>query len=422
MKNLNLTTFCGVGFRALLFLFLFSYSGVSVAFFQQFTEYKGEVTDSNTGDPIASAFLSVNGTNISTVTNAEGEFSLKVPASITVGTVTISNLGYQNKTLPLNYFQAENTQIVLEENLEQLSEVSIYTATDARALVQNMFLKAGDNYFKNPTQMNAFYRESIRKRRRNVSLSEAVLKIYKEPYNSNGKDMIAVSKARKDVDYERLDTMVLKLRGGPFNTLYSDIIKYPQYLFDPTELDEYKFTMGEPTRINDRYLYVVDFEMKEKRLPWYYGQLFIDAESNALVKAVYNLNVDNRNVASNMFVKKKPSGARVYPLSVQYKVDYRENDGKWYYGYGSAELEFVVNWRRKLFNSRYTVNSEMAITDWQFIPSDRIKRDNTFINPNVIMVDDVAGFLDEQFWGANNIIEPDKSIENAIEKIQARIQ
>jgi len=38
------------------------------------------------------------------------------------------------------------------------------------------------------------------------------------------------------------------------------------------------------------------------------------------------------------------------------------------------------------------------------------------------MVDDVSGFSDPDFWGDNNIIEPEKSIENAIEKIQRQLE
>lgn len=404
------------------FLIMVPVQRAESAFFQEFIEYKGKVVDANNGDPIAAAFLAVEGTNISTVTNNEGEFSLKVPVNITLATVTISNLGYQSKTLPISFFNIEDTQIELNETLEELTEVNIFTATDPKALVRNMFSKAGDNYLDDPVIMNSFYREAIKKGRRNVSLTEAVLKIFKRPYTTTGRDEISIIKARKSVDYERLDTMALKLRGGPFNTLYSDIIKYPEYLFNVAQLDEYTFTFGPPARINNRYLYVVNFEMVDKRLPWYFGELYIDAQTNALVKANYHLNVDNRTVASNMFVRKKPGGVKVYPVRVEYQVDYRETGGKWYYGYGSAELEFVVNWKRKLFNSRYTVNSEMAVTDWQLNPGDRMRRDDTFITPSVIMADDVSGFSDEQFWGSNNIIEPEKSIQNAIEKIQKSLQ
>ena len=128
-----------------------------------------------------------------------------------------------------------------------------------------------------------------------------------------------------------------------------------------------------------------------------------------------------RDAASQMFVKKKPGGTKVYPVNVTYKAEYRNQDGKWYFGYGNTEMEFVINWKRKLFNSRYTVNSELAITDWTLEPGLTIDKER-FLKPNVVMADDVSGFADLNFWGANNIIEPDKTIENAIEKIQKNLR
>ncbi|CAN5287633.1 carboxypeptidase-like regulatory domain-containing protein [soil metagenome] len=404
------------------FLFFSNQTLDASVYYQEFTEYRGVVVDAGNGRQITPAYLTVSGTNISSVTNSQGEFSLKVPVNLQNAVITVSSLGYISTSLPLSLFKTEGTRVELTEIVEELSEVNIFTAKDPKQLVRNMFSKSGENYLNQDAHLNVFYRETIKKRNRHVSLTEALLKIYKKPYNSTGKDEISIVKARKNVDYERLDTMALKLRGGPYNSLYSDIIKYPQYLFTPKELEAYKFSFGAPARINNRYLYVVDFEMIDKSLPWFFGQLYIDAQSNALVKAVYNLNVENRSAASNMFVKKKPSGTRVYPIRAQYQVDYRETDGKWYYGYGNAELEFVVNWKRKLFNSRYTVNSEMVVTDWNFNPGGNISMDETFITPYVIMVDDVSGFSDLQFWGANNIIEPDKSIQNAIQKIQENIE
>jgi hypothetical protein len=394
----------------------------SISIKVDYVEYKGKVVSSKNGDPIASAYLSVNGTNISTITNNDGVFSLKVPENITGAMVTVSYLGYQSKIIPLDNFTTENTRIELEESVEELSEISIFSSKDARELVLDMLKKRDDNYINDQTQMTAFYRETIKKRRRNVSLSEAVVKIYKQPYASSKRDEISIIKARKKTDYERLDTLALKLRGGPFNTIYLDVMKYPEFLFNQGEIDIYKFTFDRPTKINNRYLYVVNFEEKDHNSPWYYGKLFVDTETHTLVKATYKLNVKNRNAASSLFVKKKPAGARVYPINVDYKIDYRESNGKWFYGYGNAQLEFVVNWKHKLFNSRYTINGEMAVTDWELDPDEKSRRKKNLIKPSVVMVDDVSGFSDPDFWGDNNIIEPEKSIENAIEKIQRQLE
>tara|TARA_R100000935_G_C2832229_1_gene165819 strand:- start:571 stop:1872 length:1302 start_codon:yes stop_codon:yes gene_type:complete len=387
----------------------------------QYIEFKGEVVDDKNGNPINSAHLTVDGSNISTITNSEGEFSLKIPADLMSANVTVSFLGYKSKSIALSSFSKEFTRITLEESIEVLSEVSIFKATDAKKLIKIMLEKRGENYFDNPTLMTAFYRETIKKRRTNASLSEAVVKIYKQPNSASKKDAVTIFKARKSTDYDKLDTLALKLRGGPFNTLYVDLMKYTDYVFNIGNLEEYEFSFDSPTKMGEKYVYVVDFQEIDKSLPWYYGKLFIDTETNTLLKASYKLNVDDKEASSDMFVKRKPSRATVYPVDVNYEINYIESNGKWYYGYGNAVLEFVIDWDKKLFNSRYTLNSEMVVTNWEDYNDKESRKDLDYIRPSVVMVDDISGFADENFWGNDNIIEPEKSIQNAIEKIQRQL-
>ena len=40
-----------------------------------------------------------------------------------------------------------------------------------------------------------------------------------------------LGKSRKNTDYNKLDTLAVKLQGGPFSNLYTDIIKYPEFIF-----------------------------------------------------------------------------------------------------------------------------------------------------------------------------------------------
>ncbi|MDN3593524.1 carboxypeptidase-like regulatory domain-containing protein [Zunongwangia endophytica] len=385
-----------------------------------YQSFKGQVINAATEDPIQSAHINVKGTTISTISNSDGEFSLKLPKDMTDALISISALGYQTKELQLDYFKRADVIIAMQESVQELDEVSVYTKGDATGLVRKMMYNRDANYVSDEALMTAFYRETIKKGNRNISLSEAVTELHKQPYLSSKDDDISILKARKSTDYKRLDTVALKLRGGPFNALYIDVMKYPQFLFDVDKLEVYSFTYNKPTKIGARSLHVVDFKQNERDRPWYFGKLFIDSESFTLVKAVYSLNTDNRRVASRMFTSKKPNGVKVHPDNIQYQVDYREKDGKWFYSYGKADLEFVVNWKHKIFNSRYKVHSEMAITEWE--KSNIIIAENKdFIKPAIVMVDDIDGFADVNFWGSSNIIEPDKSIQNAIEKIQKKI-
>ena len=61
-----------------------------------FTQYKGKVADSQNRRELSFASISLLGTNISTVTNSEGEFSIKIPIGKINGELMLSYIGYKN--------------------------------------------------------------------------------------------------------------------------------------------------------------------------------------------------------------------------------------------------------------------------------------------------------------------------------------
>ena len=386
-----------------------------------YKQYKGKIMDSDSKKPLVFATLSIENTNISTISNTEGEFALKVPNTMDQANVLISFLGYKTKLLPL--LSAKNTKIYMEISIVELSEVSLSIPKNAENLVRETLKKRGQNYFNDPTLMTAFYRETIKKRKKNVSLSEAVVNIYKAPYTSSKRDAVQLYKARKSTDYSKLDTIALKLQGGPFNALFVDIMKYPEYIFQEKSLEKYDFSYDRSTKIKDRHIYVVNFVQKPSVYEQLYkGKLFIDAENKILTSAIYSLNITNKHEASKLFVRRKPANARVWPNEVAYRVDYREKDGRWYYGYSNVLLEFKINWDRKLFNSIYSMTCEMAVTDWEKNISNEMPKSKDRMKTSIILGDEAIGFADPDFWGEFNIIEPEKSIESAIKKIRRQLK
>ena len=388
-----------------------------------YTPYRGEVLDSQTNNPLVFANIALEETNISTVTNTEGEFLLKVPENTSDGNVLVSFLGYKTKIIPLRQMRSNKNKIHLDVSVTQLAEVNVTIPKSAERLVRETLDRKGENYFNEGTLMTAFYRETIKKRRRNVSLSEAVVNIYKTPYTSAKRDAVKLFKARKSTDYSKLDTVALKLQGGPFNALFVDIMKYPEYIFSSSRISDYRFAFDRSTRINDKLIYVVNFEQRpEITEPLYKGKLFIDADKKILTSAIYALNITDKYKASKMFVRKKPKNAQVFPNEVAYRVDYREKDGRWYYGYSNVLLEFKVDWDRRLFNSVYSMTAEMAVTDWEKNAEGNFPKNKERIKSTIIMSDEAIGFSDPDFWGEYNIIEPEKSIESAIKKIQRQLK
>lgn len=388
-----------------------------------FTEYSGKVIDSQTKKVIESASLSIEGSNIGTISNSDGEFVLKVPENYSNSRLIISFLGYETKVVEISDLSVNNIKIELRAAATQLQPVNISAFKDAENLVRMVFKDKNKNVLKAPLYMTAFYRETIKRRNRNVSLTEAVVNILKQPLSSSKRDAILLNKARKSTDYKRLDTVSVKLQGGPFSTIHLDIMKYPEYIFTDVALNSYEFTFGPSTTINGRNVYVVNFKPKNNSLNLNYtGQLFIDPQALALVSADYSLDLSNKSRTRNLLVKKKPRSVVVYPLEANYKVDYKVKDGKWYYNYSSLYLRFKVKKKRQLFNKVYSLASEMAVTDWEPRTDDIDINLKNRLKPTIIIADKISGFSDPDFWGEFNVIEPDKSIESAIEKIRKSIE
>ena len=388
-----------------------------------YNEYSGEVVDGSSNKSLVFATLTIEGSNISTITNTEGNFLLKVPKQMTDRNVVVSFLGYKTKKVAISSLEREKNKIELEVSVTQLSEININAPKDAKALVKETINRRDENYFSDPTLMTAFYRETIKKRRKNVSLSEAVVNIYKSPYKSSKDDAVELYKARKSTDYNKLDTVALKLQGGPYNTLYVDIMKYPEYIFSNELIANYNFNFDRSTRINDRLIYVIKFDQNKDIIePLYHGELYIDVENKILTSARFALNITDKDMAAKLFVRKKPARVDVWPEEVSYRVDYREKDGKWYYGYSSVNMVFKVDWADKWFNSVYSTTAEMAITDWEPNIGGELPKNRERIKRSIILNDEASGFSDPDFWGEYNIIEPEKSIESAIRKIQRQLR
>lgn len=200
-------------------------------------------------------------------------------------------------------------------------------------------------------------------------------------------------------------------------------MKYPEYIFNEVSMEDYDFSFDRTTRINDKLIYVINFKQRPDIYdPLYMGKLYIDAENKILTSAIYSLNITDKEKASKMFVRKKPRNARVYPVEIAYRVDYREKNGRWYYGYSNVLLEFKINWDKKLFNSVYSMSAEMAVTDWEKNIAGEVPKVKDRLKSSIILSEAALGFSDPNFWGEYNIIEPEKSIESAIKKIQRQLK
>jgi hypothetical protein len=382
-----------------------------------YNTYRGKVMGKLNNFPLAYADITVEGENTSTVSNSHGEFVIKISKESKAENIIISHLGYKNLLVPISRLKHRHNLLRVEPVAVVLNQVYIHPGP-VDQIVRNVLENIGKNYPQKPYQMTGFYREFIKKRNHYVSLSEAVVGIYKASYKSLLNDQIRIIKGRKGTNVKRMDTLLFKLQGGPATGLLLDIIKNPYVLLNGNMLLRYKFNLINEVRKNDHIYYVIQFEPINKTgVPLYSGKFYIDVNSYALASADFYLELDNPAAAAKLFIKKKPFGAKVTPTSAHYIVNYHEQNGKWYFNYAKGEVIFKIKWKRHLFSSVYATTFEMAITDREdrevvrYKPAERFKR-------NQIFSETVQAFSKKDYWGKYNYIEPNQSIASAIRKFK----
>lgn len=391
---------------------------------QNYRTYSGKVVDAETGNQLIFATVAVQGTNVATVTNIDGEFTLKIDRKMSDPVIEVSYLGYMNSVINVSELRDDGRTNVISLSQAAIPIMEIVVRPiSPEEIMQNAITQVSENYVDVPNLMTSFYRETIKRNRSYVSIAEAVVEIFKAPYSNEFRfDMARVYKGRKNVEESKLDTVLFRLQGGPVTTLQLDIVKNPYSILTLDAMQSYDYSLENIITIDEKPHYVVGFKQKSDiEVPLFLGRLYVDVNSFAVTEAEFSINLEDQESAASIFIRKKPFGMNVLPEMASYRTKFREVDGKWYFSYGRAEVKFKVKWDKKLFNTNYTTMSEIAVTDRteeeviKFSSRERLKKGDIF-------TEQISAFADPDFWGDYNVIEPDQSIESAIRRLSRRLR
>ena len=385
--------------------------------------FSSKVVDARTRK--AMPHVSVTERTVGTVTNEEGEFTLKLKAEPEA--VTFSCLGYKSRRLTAEEckaLEAEGKPVQMQASSVVLSEIVVKGIENPRDLVEQAISKIDTNYPQESNLLRGFYRETTQKRSRFISVAEGVVDVYKTPYfRMDWRDGVAILKGRRLLSQRRADTLAVKLQGGPVLPVTLDVVKDREILLNSKELDNYSFSYRGAQRIGDRMQYVVEIHpMLIVDYPLYEGSLYIDQETLAFTRIDLQLDMRNPDKATQSILRKKPLGLRFTPRELTVTIDYKTDGGVTRMNYIRNVIRFRCDWKRKLFKSNFTVVSEMVVTDRR--EGEGVKpikvRDN--FNRRDNFYDKVIFFDDPHFWGDENIIEPTEDLLKGIEKIKQKLE
>ena len=375
------------------------------------------IKDKDSRKELGNVNIVLVGSNIGTVSNSEGVFSLRVPQEHLQKGLVVSHIGYSNVRVSVEDLLNKDKQFVIwmSPSTMLLKELNVFGG-DPRELVEKAVRKIPQNYADKHNMFSSFYRETIQKGRRYIGISEAVANVYKTPYKRQDVnfDRVQVLKGRRLESQKRSDTLAVKIVGGPTIPVYLDVVKNGDEFFGPDMIHCYHYTMLIPVSIDDRMQYAIRFEPRVTlEYALYRGTLYIDQESLAITRAEFELDMSDKEKATQFVLKRKPSGLRFNLQGVSFLVTYRQQDGKTYLNYLRNTVRFKCDWKKRLFASTYTTSTEMVMVDREEQPEEGIKSRDSF-KQGEIFYDKVDEYWNEDFWKDYNIIEPTESLEPAV--------
>ena len=382
----------------------------------------GVVKDRQTGDVLSHVSITAEGSEVHTVTNDDGRFTLKVKNAPKY--VQLSHIGYKTRRQQLNG-QTEGLEIFMTSHVVSLDEV-IVSVNNPLEIIRAAMQRVPSNYPVQPELMRCFYREVTRRGTRHIAVAEAVMDMYKTSYRYGpNADAVAILKGRRLMSMKARDTLGVKIQGGPVLPLMADVAKNPEYMLNEQDLSQCELHLEVPVKINDRLHYVIRVEpMDVTLLPLMGGLLYIDQESLTITRAELQLDVRDWRRASEYMLVRKPAGLRFRPKGLLMTIGYTTDvQGITRMSYLRNEMRFNCDWKRRLFASTYTTVSEMVVTD-RLASGRDAKRPNGRSSFGIKdrFYDRVEYFEDPDFWADYNIIEPTESLENAIDKLKKKLK
>ena len=381
---------------------------------------RGHIYDNENKNAIPYVSIGILEQNIGTITNEDGYFILKVPASFSGTSLVVSHIGYMSQSIPVQLLNEQKVDLYLNQRIISIQEVIIRYINPVSIIAKAMEQREV-NYNSDPVYLTSFYREGVQKNSRYISYSEAVFKVYKTAYTySENADQVKMLKSRKIQNSNPNDTVFLKLKAGVLSALQLDIVKSVPGFLEQMKPSQYTYTYSDMVSYNSKDVYAITFVQNEGiNEALYTGTLYIDKESFAILGADFEINPSFVDQAANDLILKKSRRLIVKLEKISYSITYTPYNGKYYINHARCDMKIKTRLRRHLASDNFNTFLELATCNIDTANVVKFAKQE-LIKPNVIF-SDVPYTGDDSFWGDYNSIAPEAKLNEALLQIIGKI-
>lgn len=312
----------------------------------------GRITDSETGNPLPFASISIKNHYLGTISNEDGYFDFSYPEKLEKDTLQVSFLGYEIFTTKLSKIK-KDVEIELIAKTVVLDEINVSPLTP-QDYIKRAVIYAKDNFAAEPYQLIGYYNEDFAENNNFVHKKEAVFKSYCRGFDDTLKNQHQLLLYRKFDDMKDLQFMKKWIEkkekkakrkeekkkrkgktteektevtkpdnsksdeeksagkdendegvtisfssdtqdmdglpfGGPETVLAFDIVKQKESFMDTLEMKKFRYEFGDLSYYEGRKIQEIKIRSKRKVDHMRArGNVFIDIENFAIVKFEFN--------------------------------------------------------------------------------------------------------------------------------------
>lgn len=380
----------------------------------------GKITDAESGDPLPYATIGISHRGRGTVTNYNGDFHLRINEECLDDTLSVSYVGYINRRMPARSLPGNYMIISMDRDFIPIPEIIIRTQ-DPLLIIRKTVSSVASNYGTTPALLTGFYREGVYRRKEPQVYSEAVVQIYKSPYaRSLQNDQIKVIRSRKIENLEVKDTLAVRLKAGLSATLSLDGMRHLFDFLDPQSFNSYQYNLTDIVTIDGQTAYVVSFKQKEwVTEPLMQGDIYINVDNYGVVLAEFEVNPLFVDQTGESFISRLPREYSMKPEYVRYRARYRYVDGRYYLAHVRGDLGFLARGKKRVFNSRFNIFFELAVTDYRTESVTRF--DHEELAPVYSIFSLTIDGYDAGFWKDFDFLKPEEDLIEALERLNVRL-
>jgi hypothetical protein len=362
-------------------------------------QIQGKVLRQSDNSPISFANVYLKSkASIGTITNQEGYFRLNVPQDAS-GSLAISFIGFETKTISLAEVGSDVLTIVLSEGRNELSEVVIMPEDTLKKLIERAFNLIDKNYPSSGNLIKGFYRETNQRLsdQQFLYFSEALIDFYKPGYASKGYGPVRILEGGQVEAVARTGADVF-FYAGPYFPQRIDFVKEREEFINPKKFNLYEYDLNGIVKYEDSDIYVVSFQ--PRAMAKFQGKFFIDRASLAFIGAEYSYSSHGLRMQNLLH----PGEFRKRAFTVKYQF----RDSTW--------SMFLVSHDGLYYNSR--TNEEIRYTN-EFVTTEI-----TSVNRNPITETEAIPYVgiysiqrskfSDEFWLKPEVITRTSELEKTV--------